>query len=144
MGNLSTSTLIVIDVQATYDLQVDFLASTDDFIPGEQTNTNVSITNLGTTESTYSHSLSVLSGPCTVSLLAADTTLSVDEVANIPFTVDVGSSGNVEDVCSVRLINTLSEDSTVSFVRDFSFEIDRKVDFTVPVSYTHLTLPTKA
>ena len=67
MGNLSTSTLIVIDVQATYDLQVDFLASTDDFIPGEQTNTNVSITNLGTTESTYSHSLSVLSGPCTVS-----------------------------------------------------------------------------
>ena len=47
MGNLSTSTLIVIDVQATYDLQVDFLASTDDFIPGEQTNTNVSITNLG-------------------------------------------------------------------------------------------------
>ena len=131
MGNLSTSTLIVIDVQATYDLQVDFLASTDDFIPGEQTNTNVSITNLGTTESTYSHSLSVLSGPCTVSLLAVDTTLSVDEVANIPFAVDVGSSGNVGDVCSVRLINTLSEDSTVSFVRDFSFEIDRKVDFTV-------------
>ena len=131
MGNLSTSTLIVIDVQATYDLQVDFLASIDDFIPGEQTHTNVSITNLGTTESTYSHSLSVLSGPCTVSLLAGDTTLSVDEVANIPFAVDVGSSGNVGDVCSVRLINTLSEDSTVSFVRDFSFEIDRKVDFTV-------------
>lgn len=131
MGNVSTSTLFVIDVQATYGLQVDFLASTDDFIPGEQTHTNVSITNIGTTESTYSHSLSVLSGPCTVSLLATETALLVDEIANIPFAVDVGSSSNVGDVCSVRLINTLSEDSTVSFVRDFSFEIDRKVDFTV-------------
>jgi uncharacterized membrane protein len=131
MGNLSTSTLIVIDVQATYGLQVDFLASTDDFIPGEQTNTTLSITNQGTTESTYSHSLSVLSGPCTVALLTAETTFAIDEVASIPFAVDVGSNGNIGDVCSVRIINTLSEDSSVSFVRDFSFEVDRKVAFTV-------------
>ena len=131
MGNLSTSTLVVIDVQATYDLQVDFLASTDEFIPGEQTNTTVSITNQGSIESTYTHSLSVLSGPCTVSLLAAETTFAVDEIATVPFAVDVGSSGNVGDVCSVRIINTLAEDSSVSFVRDFSFEVDRNVDFTV-------------
>ena len=131
MGNLSTSTLIVIDVQATYELQVDFLESTDDFIPGEQTNTEVSITNLGTTESTYAHTLSVLSGPCTVSLLAAETTFAVDEISTIPFAVDVGSTANVGDVCSIRMINTLSEDSSISFVRDFSFEVDRKVNFTV-------------
>ena len=33
------------------------------------------------------------------------------------------------DVCSLRLTSTLASDASVSFVRDFSFEVDREIDF---------------
>ena len=77
-GNLTTSTLMVIDVQADYDLQVDFLNADDAFLPGEQTNSSVRLTNTGTTEATYDYTLTVLSGPCTAALLTYTSTLMQD------------------------------------------------------------------
>ena len=67
-GNLTTSTLMVVDVQADYDLQVNFLDADDAFLPGEQTNSSVRLTNTGTTDASYEYTLTVLSGPCTAAL----------------------------------------------------------------------------
>ncbi|MDP6224190.1 MAG: hypothetical protein QGF34_03935 [Candidatus Poseidoniaceae archaeon] len=128
-GNLTTSTLMVVDVQANYDLQVDFLNASDAFIPSQQTNTTLRLTNIGTTSASFDYALSVLSGPCTASLLTYSSTIDVSASQDLPFQVDVGTAANVGDVCSLRLTSTLSSDSTVSFVRDFSFEIDRQIDF---------------
>ena len=128
-GNLTTSTLMVVDVQANYDLQVDFLNASDAFIPSQQTNTTLRLTNTGTTSATFDYALTVLSGPCTASLLTYTSTIDVGVSQDLPFQVDVGTAANVGDVCSLRLTSTLASDSTVSFVRDFSFEIDRQIDF---------------
>ena len=128
-GNLTTSTLMVIDVQATYDLQVDFLNGDDDFLPSQQTNTTVRLTNLGTTSATFDYALSVLSGPCTAALLSYASTIDEGASEDLPFQVDVGSAANIGDVCSLRLTSTLNSDSSVSFVRDFSFEVDRNIEF---------------
>ena len=128
-GNLTTSTLMVVDVQANYDLQVDFLNASDAFIPSQQTNTTLRLSNIGTTSASFDYALSVLSGPCTASLLTYSSTIDVSASQDLPFQVDVGTAANVGDVCSLRLTSTLSSDSTVSFVRDFSFEIDRQIDF---------------
>ena len=128
-GNLTTSTLMVVDVQATYDLQVDFLSAGDDFLPGQQTNSSVRLTNIGTTSASYDYALSVLSGPCTAALLSYTSTIDVDVSENLPFQVDVGSTASVGDVCALRLTSTLASDNSVSFVRDFSFEVDREITF---------------
>ena len=128
-GNRTTSTLMVVDVQADYDLQVDFLQSSDAFLPAQQTNTTVRLTNTGTAPTTFDHALSVTSGPCTVSLLSHTSTIAVGANEDLPFQVNVGTNANVGDVCTLRLTSTLDSDSSVSFVRDFSFEIDRDVDF---------------
>ena len=45
------------------------------------------------------------------------------------FQVDVGTTASVGDVCALRLTSTLASDSSVSFVRDFSFEVDREITF---------------
>lgn len=128
-GNLTTSTLMVVDVQANYDLQVDFLNADDDFLPGQQTSSSVRLTNIGTTDASFEYTLTVLSGPCTAALLTYTSTLNVDAIEDLSFQVDVGTAANVGDVCSLRLTSTLASDSSVSFVRDFSFEIDRDIDF---------------
>ena len=128
-GNLTTSTLMVVDVQATYDLQVDFLSAGDDFLPGQQTNSSVRLTNIGTTSASYDYALSVLSGPCTAALLSYTSTIDVDVSEDLPFQVDVGSTASVGDVCALRLTSTLASDNSVSFVRDFSFEVDREITF---------------
>ena len=128
-GNLTTSTLMVVDVQANYDLQVDFLNADDDFLPGQQTNSSVRLTNIGTTDASFEYALSVLSGPCTAALLTYTSTLNVDASDDLSFQVDVGTTASVGDVCSLRLTSTLASDASVSFVRDFSFEVDRDIDF---------------
>ena len=128
-GNLTTSTLMVVDVQANYDLQVDFLNADDDFLPGQQTTSSVRLTNIGTTDASFEYALSVLSGPCTAALLTYTSTLNVDASDDLSFQVDVGTTASVGDVCSLRLTSTLASDASVSFVRDFSFEVDRDIDF---------------
>ena len=128
-GNLTTSTLMVVDVQANYDLQVDFLNADDDFLPGQQTTSSVRLTNIGTTDASFEYALSVLSGPCTAALLTYTSTLNVDASDDLSFQVDVGTTASVGDVCSLRLTSTLASDTSVSFVRDFSFEVDREIDF---------------
>jgi len=130
-GNLTTSTLMVLDVQPDYDLQVDFLNADDAFLPGEQTTTSVRLTNTGTSEASYEYALTVLSGPCTVSLLTYASSLTVGATEDLAFSVDTGTAANVGDVCSLRLTSTLASDSSVSFVRDFSFEVDRDINFTL-------------
>ena len=128
-GNLTTSTLMVIDVQADYDLQVDFLNASDDFLPGQQTNSSLRLSNIGTTEASFDYALTVLSGPCTAALQVYESTIDVSAIEDLPFQVDVVSTANVGDVCSLRLTATLASDSAVSFVRDFSFEVDKEIDF---------------
>ena len=128
-GNLTTSTLMIVDVQANYDLQVDFLNADDDFLPGQQTTSSVRLTNIGTTDASFEYALSVLSGPCTAALLTYTSTLNVDASDDLSFQVDVGTTASVGDVCSLRLTSTLASDESVSFVRDFSFEVDREIDF---------------
>ena len=128
-GNLTTSTLMVVDVQANYDLQVDFLNGDDEFLPGQQTNSSLRLTNIGTTSASFDYALTVLSGPCTAALLSYASTIDVDANDDLPFQVDVGSTANVGDVCSLRMTATLASDSAVSFVRDFSFEVDREIAF---------------
>lgn len=128
-GNLTTSTLMVIDVQADYDLQVDFLNSSDEFLPGQQTNSSLRLTNIGTTEASYDYALTVLSGPCSAALLAYESTIGISATEDVGFQVDVVSTANVGDVCSLRFTATLASDTSVTFVRDFSFEVDKKIAF---------------
>ena len=82
---------MVVDVQPDYDLQVDFLNADDAFLPGEQTNSSVRLTNTGTTDASYEYTLTVLSGPCTAALLTYASSLVVDTSDDLAFSVDVGS-----------------------------------------------------
>ena len=128
-GNLTTSTLMVVDVQADYDLQVDFLNADDAFLPGVQTNSSIRLTNTGTSDASYEYDLTVLSGPCTASLLTYASSLTVGAIEDLGFSADIGTAAHVGDVCALRLTSTLASDSSVSFVRDFSFEVDRDISF---------------
>ncbi|DAC51510.1 MAG TPA: hypothetical protein D7H87_01760 [Candidatus Poseidoniales archaeon] len=62
-------------------------------------------------------------------MLSYTSTIDVDVSEDLPFQVDVGSTASVGDVCALRLTSTLASDNSVSFVRDFSFEVDREITF---------------
>ena len=76
-------------------------------LPGQQTNSSVRLTNIGTTSASYDYALSVLSGPCTAALLSYTSTIDVDVSQDLPFQVDVGTTASVGDVCALRLTRRL-------------------------------------
>ena len=103
-GNNSNSYTFVVEVLPENNLSFSFLDQTSDFIPGQSVTTSLQVTNTGNSELDLNWNLTLLSGPCTVSLIDASTTSFMPgDVDNIGFIAEVDSSADKSHVCEVLL-----------------------------------------
>lgn len=130
-GNFSTSSLFVIEVGAEMGLDFEFNDQDNSFIPGQTTDSFLTIENTGTAESTYDWHIESLSAGCAISTSEMMTTLSVTQPYQLPIQVTVNPDMNKNDVCTFEITGTANNDSSLSFTADFDVFIDEEVNYTL-------------
>ncbi|MGB1865030.1 MAG: hypothetical protein ACPHQC_02145 [Poseidonia sp.] len=136
-GNITTSTIIVIEVVAEPALSLAFLQQADAFLPGGSTVSAVQVTNTGNTnmDVNWDVTTSPATGSmCTASLVTAETQgLLPDAVTNVSFMVDVHESADSSDQCSLTLTATVHDNGVSSVLEELNFivEIDEAVNFSL-------------
>ena len=136
-GNITSSTVIVVEVEADASASTAFLRQDDVFLPGQSTVTGVQVTNTGNSVLDLEWELSLPpttgSSPCTGALSTAQTLgLQPNDVAEVSILVDVDESVDSSAQCtflltvfhdagdSVELLDTLqftiNVDEAVAFV----------------------------
>ena len=136
-GNITSSTVIVVEVEADASASTAFLRQDDVFLPGQSTVTGVQVTNTGNSVLDLEWELSLPpttgSSPCTGALSTAQTLgLQPNDVAEVSIVVDVDESVDSSAQCpflltvfhdagdSVELLDTLqftiNVDEAVAFV----------------------------
>ncbi len=136
-GNITTSTIVVIEVVAEPALSLAFLRQTDDFLPAGSTVSAVQVTNTGNTKLDVSWDLTTsptTGSACTPSLVNAETqNLLPDAVTNLSFMLDVHESADSSDQCSLTLTATLHDNGVSTMLEELNFivEIDEAVNFSL-------------
>jgi uncharacterized membrane protein len=124
-GNVSTSTLLVVQVDEEHNLSIVFLDQSSAFIPGLSTDTEIQVTNTGNAQVDYNWALELIDGPCTASLATASTPgLSPNDVANIQFQITVHEEATKTDDCDLKLDATGDSTSQQHSITPYSFTID--------------------
>ena len=146
-GNITTSTLIVIQVISTPSIAVDFLRQNDDFFPGETITTSLQITNTGNSDLNMTWATDVLSGPCTSALPdILYNGLAPSDVVNISLNVSVSEIAQSDDSCELEFEGTENGGSYVLPPTLFTIDIDEHIDFELvgPTQLISLTPGTPA
>ena len=133
-GNVSSSTVLVVEVEPEPSLALAFLDQSNHFLPGQSTATNVQVTNTGNTELDLDWSISSSNVLCTVSMVDAQTPgLQPTDVADVGVQVDVDASAVRTDVCELTLhAHHDVADTTVMLAElVFTVNIDEAVNFTL-------------
>ena len=136
-GNISSSTLLVIEVTEEYEVSFAFLSQEQDFIPATSTNTTIQATNLGNGHQNYSMQLNVNGGPCTASLL--ETTphdFDSGEAKDIGLQLVVGENATASDSCDLTISAETDIDDTLTLTAgtfSFTIGIDELVNFTIVI-----------
>ncbi len=110
-GNISTSTLLVIEVTEEYEVSFAFLSQDQDFFASQATNTTIQATNLGNGQQNYSMQLTVDAGPCVASLIET--------------TAHEFDSGESKDI-DVQVV--VAENATASSSCDFTIDAETDID----------------
>jgi len=136
-GNISSSTLLVIEVTEEYEVSFAFLSQDQDFIAATSSNTTIQATNLGNGHQNYSMQLSVNGGPCTASLLEM-TPHGFDsgEAKDIGLQLVVAENATASDSCDLTISAETDIDDTLTLTAgtfSFTIGIDELVDFTIVV-----------
>ena len=137
-GNMTSSTIIVVEVETEPGASLAFLRQSDVFLPGSSTITGVQIINTGNAPLSVDWTLAVPPSagtiPCTVSLVTPQTLdLQPDGVGEVELMVDVDENADSTAQCPLRLTASHAVDETASVLEelDFTVEIDENVNFTL-------------
>ncbi len=137
-GNITSSTIIVVEVEAEPSVATAFLRQNDVFLPGESTLTGVQVTNTGNTPLdltwSLSHPPSSGASACVGSLVSAQTNgLQPNAVGEVGIMVDVDESVDSSSQCWFRLTASHNEGESVVVLDelDFMVNIDEAVNFSL-------------
>ena len=137
-GNITSSTIIVVEVEAEPSASAAFLRQSDVFLPGASTTTGVQVTNTGNTPLNIDWTLSVPPSAgvtaCTASLVTPQTlSLQPDAVGEVELMVDVDENADSSSQCPLRLTGHHAvDDATVQLEElDFTIEVDENVSFSL-------------
>ena len=124
-GNVSTSTLMVVQVNAEHNLSIVFLEQDSAFIPGLSTNSKIQVTNTGNAQVDYNWDLAMIEGPCVASLVTASSPgMYPDDVEDIQFQISVHEEATKTDDCDLRFEATGTSASQQHIIAPFYFTID--------------------
>ncbi len=147
-GNITSSTIIVVEVESEPSASAAFLRQNDVFLPGASTLTGVQVTNTGNAPLDLDWSLSVPPGaglsPCTGSLVTPQTIgLQPNTVGEVQVMIDVDENADSTGQCPFRLTGHVAVDDTTSVLEelDFTVDIDENVSFSLsgPMATVDLT-----
>ena len=137
-GNITSSTIIVVEVEAEPSASAAFLRQSDVFLPGASTSTGVQVTNTGNAPLNIDWTLSVPPSAgttaCTASLVTPQTlALQPDAVSEVEVMVDVDENADSSAQCPLRLTGHHAvDDATVQLEElDFTIDIDENVSFSL-------------
>lgn len=134
-GNVSSSTLLVVEVEEEPAVALAFLQQSDVFLPGQSTLSSVQVTNTGNSGLNITWSLSSEVGSvCTSSMVDAETSgLLPDDVVDVDIQIDVDESANSDDACELTLIGYVADnDASVPLGQlVFVVEVDEAVNFSM-------------
>ena len=131
-GNTSTSTVFVVHVAQDHSLSIAFLDQDSNFIPGQTTNTTVSVTNTGNAESDFDWSVEALSGVCSFGLPdASNMGLLPDATIEVTIQVDIPATATIADACTFHFQGSTQEgtQTIVTGSESFTINVDELVDF---------------
>ena len=123
-GNVSSSTLIVVQVNEDHQISVAFLGQNNEFIPGLATDSSIQVTNTGNAMVDYDWALSVEDGPCEVMLATATSSLASNDVVDVDFQLSVHEEATKSDNCDLKFEGTGSSNSEQHSVEPYLFTID--------------------
>ena len=137
-GNITSSTIIVVEVESEPAITTAFLRQSDVFLPGQSTLTAVQVSNTGNSPLDIDWALSmppgVTSSACTGSLVSAQSLgLQSGAVTDAEMMIDVAQDSDSSDTCPFRLTATHDVDDTTQVLDtfDFSIDVDELVNFSL-------------
>lgn len=134
-GNISTSTLLVVEVSEEYEVSFAFLSQDQDFFASGITNTTVQATNLGNGNQNYSMQLDVDDGPCSATLLNASAQeFASGQSKDIAVQIDVEEDAVASDSCDLTISALTDIDNTNTItagIFSFTIAVDEFVDFSI-------------
>ena len=134
-GNVTSSTILVVQVEAEPSLGMSFTSHEDMFLPGQTTLTEVNVTNTGNGVADLTWIASISAGdPCQVALPTPQNLgVQPGEVVAVPVSITVDASANSDNSCSI----SLSEESywlngdMVNGSLSWIIDVDEFVDFSL-------------
>ncbi len=146
-GNITSSTVLVVGIEAEPALSLAFLDQDGDFIPGNSTITSVQVTNTGNQALDVEWSV-VTDAPnrCTAAMVDAQSSgIPPGDVVDVEFMLTFASSSSNGDACEVSLtgIDGSSGAALPGGTSTFTILADERVDFSLagpltPVEMTPL------
>ena len=141
-GNITSSSTLVVRIEAVPDLSIGNIDSSELLPFGEASLTSVDVVNTGTSAAEWSWSLGASGAAnCVWDLLDLTTAFAAPgDVATVGLSVEVPPASSwpsgVQEVCEVELIGAWANDSSVQVSRTVGFVVDERVDttFDAPMS----------
>ncbi len=134
-GNISSSALLVIEVEEEPAMALAFLQQSDVFLPGLSTQTSVQVTNTGNTGLNMTWAIdSAVDSVCTASMVDAETTgLLPDDVVDVVVQLDIDASADSSDSCELTMVGHVAQnDAMVELGRlVFVVNIDENVNLSL-------------
>ncbi len=134
-GNITTSTLLVVEVLAEADAALAFLDQAADFLPGQSTVTSVQVTNTGNTPLDLDWAVETPStDPCSVAMHDAQTLdLLPEGVTTVALQVDVASEAMRSDTCEITLTAHVAVNDATEVLEQlvFAINVDERVNFSL-------------
>ncbi len=130
-GNLSTSTLIVVEVKESPSVVPEFLRHDEDFFAGQTTSTSIQVTNTGNVQLNmtwyFDH---VGDGPCDAGLPNQQTIgFAASDIINVTVNVTVDNDASMDDSCEFMFYGTRIGGGYFLSPVYFDIEIDEFVHF---------------
>ena len=134
-GNITSSTVLVVDVQAEPAGELAFLRQNDPFLPGESTSTGVQVTNTGNVALDIDWHIS--SGPSSLCTAALSTPQSLNlqaaAIAEVGVVIDVDEDADSTDTCDFTLTGSHQVGEVTEQLAELTFtvNIDEAVNFSL-------------
>ncbi|MDP6199262.1 MAG: NEW3 domain-containing protein, partial [Candidatus Poseidonia sp.] len=134
-GNVTSSTLLVVEVEAEPSVSLAFLQQNDLFLPGQSTSSAVQLTNTGNIALDLDWDVTAdVSSVCQVSMSSAQSQdVQPAEVLDVGFVVDVDEAADSTDDCTLTLTAWHQVEDTMVELEQLAFQvnIDEAVNFTL-------------
>ena len=134
-GNVTSSTLMVVEVVGEPAVSMAFLDQAASFFPGSSVSTTVQVTNTGNEPLDIDWTIeSTNSTACSASMIDATTVgLATNAVASVGVSVILGAGTSSVDQCPLTLRGSVQNGTTTNVLGTMAFvvQIDERVNFTL-------------